>query len=145
MDTNINKDIERFNRFWKKVGTCHSWQNALDKDGYGTFYFIKKNRRAHRVAYFIKYGDIKEGMVIDHICRNRSCVNPEHLRQVTRLENSMTNSLSVGAVNKSKTTCSKGHIFDRKYGKQRYCSICQAAKTKRLRKQWKEKADSILC
>lgn len=145
MEHIYQKDINRFNSFWKRVGNCHLWTKYLDKDGYGTFYFQKKLRRAHRVAYFFANGQISDGMVIDHICKNRHCVNPEHLRCITMAQNSLENSRSVGAINKMKEFCKNGHKFDRKYGKQRYCSICQAEKTKRLHKKWQEEANKIKC
>jgi hypothetical protein len=139
------EERNRFNNFTTKNGDCILWTGYLDKDGYGQFYFKQKNRRAHRVAYYFIHGDIQKGMVIDHTCKNRNCVNPEHLRVVSNYENTITNSLSVGAINKAKVTCKNGHLFDRKYGKQRYCSICQSEKTKRLRKKWLFEANRIGC
>ena len=145
MEHITESELNRFNKFYKQVGECKLWQNYLDKDGYGTFYFRKKLRRAHRVSYYINFGDIPKGMVIDHVCKNRSCVEPKHLRVVTKEENSTNNSLSVGAINKAKIVCKYGHPFDKKYGKQRYCSICQSEKTKRLRIKWRIEANNILC
>lgn len=139
------KEQERFNNKWIKNGQCKLWTGKLDKDGYGTFYFIKKSRRAHRVAYFFEFGDIPKDMVIDHICGNRHCVEPSHLRAVTKRENALHNSRSIAAINAQKTHCVNGHPFDRKYGKQRYCSICDAAKSRRLRQKWKKQADMIKC
>ena len=138
-------EIERFNRNWRSVKDCHIWQNSLDRDGYGHFYFRKKNRCAHRFAYYITNGDIPTGMMIDHICKNRNCVNIKHLRIVTPKQNTLENSNSVGAINKAKTHCKNKHPFDRKYGKQRYCSKCQAEKNKRLHKKWLEEANKIKC
>ena len=84
-------------------------------------------------------------MVIDHVCKNRNCVEVTHLRLVTSKQNSLENSKSVGAINSQKTNCKFGHPLDRKYGKQRYCSTCQAEKTKRLRKKWLVEANEIGC
>lgn len=139
------KEKERFTSFYKIVDGCFLWTNYLDKDGYGTFYFRKKLRRAHRVAVFISQGAIPDGMVVDHICKNRSCVNVAHLRVITKTQNTLENSKSVGAINKMKEFCKFGHKFDRHYGKQRYCSICSAEKSKRLHRKWKEEANSVKC
>lgn len=130
-------EIERFNEKWAVQGQCHVWQAPLDRDGYGTFYLRRKGRRAHRVAWFFAHGEIGDGLVINHVCRNRACVNPQHLQAVTVRENSLQDSISIPALNARKTHCKQGHEFDRKYGNQRYCSICDAAKRKRLRAKWR--------
>ncbi len=61
---------------------CWFWLGALSR-GYGSL----KNARAHRVAYEMTIGPIPEGLVIDHLCRVTSCVNPDHLEAVTQAEN----------------------------------------------------------
>lgn len=131
-------ELNKFNNRWERVNDCHLWMNSLDKDGYGSFYFRKKSRRAHRVAYYGFFGEIPKGYVVNHICRNRHCVNPQHLQAVTVYDNNMKDSKSVGYINSQKTHCKKGHPFDKKYGKQRYCSICEREKSKRLQKKWRE-------
>ena len=145
MEHFTNEEKARFDKYWKQKGNCRLWQNALDRDGYGNFYFRKKNRRAHRVAFYFHYGNIPKGMVIDHICKNRNCVAIEHLRLITRRQNNLENSLSVGAINKMKKFCKNGHKFDIEYANRRYCSICQREKTRRLRKKWKKEANKIKC
>jgi hypothetical protein len=139
------KDIERFNGKWTQEGECRIWKGKLDRDGYGTFFFLKKNRRAHRVSYYIHIGEIPKGMFVDHLCKNRNCVAVGHLRLVTPKENSLDNSRSIPALNARKTHCKQGHLFDRKYGKQRYCSVCQSEKTRRLRQKWRDEANAVMC
>lgn len=136
---------EEHTRFMAKIeqtNSCHIWKGPLDKDGYGTFFLRKLNRRAHRVAWFMLHGPIPEGMVVNHTCRNPSCVNPQHLNVVTTRENALKDSTSLPYLNSQKTHCKNGHPFDRAYGRQRYCSICEKAKRARLNRKWRA-ADNV--
>lgn len=78
-------------RFYKQVqpepNGCIRWTGFIQKHGYGRIGFGYKTVLAHRVAYEIKFGAIPPELVIDHLCRNRWCVNPEHLEPVVSLEN----------------------------------------------------------
>lgn len=77
-------------RFWAKVdksGDCWIWKAAIS-DGYGKFGWGSTSRRAHRVSFEFTFGPIPDGLDIDHRCHSRACVNPEHLRAVTRKQNS---------------------------------------------------------
>lgn len=65
---------------------CWEWTGRIH-NGYGVCPTNSSSRWAHRVSYALFNGDIKEGMHIDHKCRNRKCVNPDHLEQVTPIEN----------------------------------------------------------
>lgn len=83
------------NSFWKRVdksGDCWEWRGFILASGYGQIASRirptkSRSRLAHRVAYELVIGDIPEGMVLDHLCRNRTCVNPAHLEPVTQEEN----------------------------------------------------------
>lgn len=66
---------------------CWLWGGAMNKEGYGTFWFNKKAQGAHRVAYKIYRGEPPKDYEIDHLCRVRCCVNPDHLEAVTPREN----------------------------------------------------------
>lgn len=79
-------------RFMKHVvadeSGCWLWQSVIGKDGYGKFATSGTTKPlAHRIAYELFVGPIPEGLQIDHLCRVRRCVNPEHLEPVTQLEN----------------------------------------------------------
>lgn len=66
---------------------CWIWQRTIDRTGYAKMPFEGKTRLAHRVFYVQKYGAVPDGLELDHLCRQRSCVNPDHLEPVTRSEN----------------------------------------------------------
>jgi len=66
---------------------CKQWTGALDRGGYGKVSVEGKTCRTHRVSYALEYGSVPEGMVLDHLCKNRRCGNPLHLDPVTQKEN----------------------------------------------------------
>lgn len=77
-------------RFWTKVAitpSCWLWLAATNQNGYGTFSHESRPCKAHRFAYELLVGPIPEGLVLDHLCRVRNCVNPSHLEPVTQVEN----------------------------------------------------------
>lgn len=79
-------------RFWSKVDIgnhddCWNWTAAILRSGYGSFRGADGTKVAHRVAYESTRGKIPEGLVLDHMCHNRRCVNPSHLRTLTRGQN----------------------------------------------------------
>jgi len=78
-------------RFWARVNkteTCWEWTGSLITGGYGRITYGGKQSVAHRVSYEMSGEVIPAGMDIDHICHNRACVRPEHLRLATRKQNS---------------------------------------------------------
>lgn len=90
---------------------CWQWTGAISKKtGYGSISINGSSKLVHRVAYEAFVGPIPSGLVIDHLCRHRSCVNPAHLEPVTMRENVMCG-IGPTAANSQKTHCVNGHPF----------------------------------
>lgn len=128
-------------RFWSKVdkggpipahaphlGPCWEWQKSTNPKGYGLFYVGQRMIFAHRFAWESENGPIPSGLVTDHLCRNRPCVNPAHLEPVTNRENILRGD-GPSALSARATQCEKGHDLsgtnlghDRGW---RYCKSCR--------------------
>lgn len=79
-------------RFWAKVrktDSCWNWEGHVSVHGYGKFWTDTQNQPAHRVAYKLVHGELSDDMPIHHKCRNRKCVNPDHLVEVTDAANTL--------------------------------------------------------
>lgn len=138
----LNPDI--LQRFWSKIiktGNCWEWTACVLKNGYGQFTIDQKLYYAHRVSYAIFIGDIPNNLHLDHLCRNRKCVNPDHLEPVTNEENIRRGltGLQRGFQQKSKTHCLKGHpysgnnLYLRKDRDGRECKKCKRINEKNRR------------
>jgi len=89
---------------------CWEWAGARDKDGYGRIRIGCQNRKASRFVYETLCGPIPETLELDHLCRNRSCVNPSHLEPVPHEVNVARG--NAGQYLSLRTHCSKGHPYD---------------------------------
>lgn len=123
-------------RFWSKVDKtpdCWLWTAGKDWDGYGIFARDgSRSCRAHRWSYEQAIGPIPEGLQIDHLCRVRNCVRPDHLEAVTSRTNTLRGETRA-AKNAIKTHCPYGHLLN----DARKCSVCTAVAT-RIYQGWDE-------
>lgn len=129
------EDHIRFLKFIKVIqeSECWEWQGYINDSGYGIFAINRGDRlRAHRVSYSVFKNTPNIKMIIDHICRNRKCVNPDHLREVTPQINQIENSASKAFFHSIKDSCPKGHKYDptNKYDGRR-CRECGREANKR--------------
>lgn len=107
----MGSDIDRF---WAKVdrsGDCWEWLAHRNWGGYGRFWWGGRLGQAHRFAFQLTHGPIPLGLTIDHLCRNRGCVNPAHLEAVSMRENTLRG-IGGPANNARKTHCYLGHPLD---------------------------------
>jgi hypothetical protein len=114
---------------------CTVWLGATS-NGYGITSIDGANRLAHRVSYELAKGPIPAGLEIDHKCKVRCCINPDHLEPVTGWENNRRSG-SPSAKNLVKTHCDHGHEFStentRLYQGKRLCRACDREKVRRYR------------
>lgn len=134
---------ERIYRFFEETHGCWEWQGYLDRDGYGQIWIndTQTNARAHRVVYEVLIGHIPKGMVLDHICEVRRCVNPSHLVVTTVRENTLRSVVAPSAINARKTHCKRNHEFTtvntylhrRGARVERHCRECSKLNERRYR------------
>lgn len=112
------------------VDNCWLWTGMKTEYGYARLYIKnKKNTRAHKWAYEQLYGVVPDGLVLDHLCRVRHCVNPEHLEAVTPRIN-VLRGMGTASLNAQKTHCFRGHpllgsnLLLNRDGRGRRCHKC---------------------
>lgn len=124
----VFRAIEKYTMPEPNTG-CVLWIGGLDSSGYGRLAASGTSAPAHRANYIAHHGAIPAGLVCDHICRVRCCVNPAHIRLVTRAQNNVENSDSTCALNARKTHCLRGHAFTPENTKnkrgRRICRTCR--------------------
>ena len=110
--------------------TCIESKKGITTNGYSRLRLGKARIQAHRWAYELLNGSIPEGKVVDHLCSNRACIAPDHLRVITQQENIMAGLHNID----NRSHCNQGHPFEgnimvRKSGK-RECAECNRARAK---------------
>ena len=125
--------------FWRNVNktdTCWLWVGYTNSEGYGEYKSdYLTTRLVHRIAYALDKGHLPD-LPLDHLCRHRNCVNPDHLEAVTSKVN--TRRSNVGLNSSNKTHCPQGHEYDEDntlvYGGKRVCRACKNARNQARRK-----------
>lgn len=142
---------DRFLERFEQTNGCWEWKSTMHHSGYGVIYKSPKQLLAHRVSWeYYNKTVIPDELEVDHICRNRKCVNPKHLRIVTHKINCLENSESPLAKHAKKTHCPKGHPLSGdnlvKYHleklNQRFCKACF---NQWQRNNRKKKAERLQC
>ena len=114
---------QRIERLSVEAGSCRLWVGMKNGKGYGRMTLNGRLESAHRVAWSLIHGAIPSHLEMDHLCRNRSCVNVEHLQLLTHADNVRKRTKALA--------CRKGHLFTLENtgysGGVRYCRICQRA------------------
>jgi hypothetical protein len=128
------------------------WNGCKNLGGYGYFTVGRQVQLAHRASYEAFVGPIPKGLVIDHLCRIRPCVNPEHMEVVTHKTNTLRG-VGPAAKNAIKTQCPKGHPFDESNTQMylnketgswaRLCKACRGTHNKEYGKKYYQRVTKL--
>ena len=155
MTITVLRETVVITRFLSKISIaendCWEWMGGIGSRGYGGFWNGRKVVYAHRFAYEMIKGGIPEELEIDHLCRNHSCVNPNHLEAVLHREN--CNRGVASEVNRNRqlaiTHCPQGHPYNKQNtyicpSGKRHCRICRRVADKRFRSHGRIKHNRLV-
>jgi len=140
MDKNIFKvdslDAKTISRLFSKISIdkktgCWNWTGNLNQTGYGRIRYLGPKVLVHRLMFAWVTGKSlskivgREHLILDHICNNKCCCNPDHLRLTTHKVN-MLKGIGPSAINSRKTHCKNGHLLpiEKNASGRRHCKIC---------------------
>ena len=135
--TKTPPEVRMARRTTRTPDGCLIFDGTPNNSGYGLFYDGNKERLAHRWAYEHHYGPIPAGLVINHLCRQKMCVNPEHLEAVTQRDNTRYSDEALG-IRSGATHCPHGHEYtpdNLVKGKHRKCKTCHRERAAAQRKE----------
>ncbi len=128
-------------RFWAKVNKtdgCWLWTGSLTNKGYGSFSYKGHTVQSHRYAHELLVGLVPEGLEVDHLCRNRACMNPAHLEAVTHRVNLLRGN-SFSARYARVTHCPQGHLYNEANTRlshgRRLCRTCRNKASRTYKQQ----------
>ena len=135
----LPKDIKRI---FDKISVdtpsgCWNWLGEKNAGGYGRVRYKGHKESIHRLMYAwwvapLKRGRDKDTLVLDHLCNNKKCCNPKHLKLVTHKDNVFRCETSPTTINHNKKYCINGHLLPKepndKHKTKRYCKICASRK-----------------
>lgn len=136
MAKNHSSTEDRFFSRVLKTDSCWHWTAYKNPDGYGRFGYEKNIGYAHRYSYLLHHGPIPEGYEVDHLCKVRDCVNPDHLRAIPWEENAGKGQ------RRHIEFCRHGHKYEAVYvgkKKARHCRVCKNIRVRDWKRQNKLK------
>jgi hypothetical protein len=125
------------NRIAVQPDGCWQWTGAIQSRGYGAARGLDQRMwKAHRLVWTLLRGPIPDDLVIDHLCLNKPCVNPDHMELVTTAENTRR---ALGVRGAPVNQCLRGHVYDDAntywHRGRRYCRACMKVRDERYRQE----------
>lgn len=134
-----------FDEMWEADESgCHIWKGYTSAKGYGRY----GRKQAHVYAWERANGHpVPQGLELDHLCRNPSCVNPDHLEPVSHYENLLRSPLTLAGRNIRKTHCASTHPYDEKntyrWRNKRFCRTCLRENGRAFRQRRSERRNAV--